>query len=60
MTEYVLKTKADKAMFIASVLFQKQVTLNNWKVKQLVKKKVADLDDLVVMAKKALVSLSQK
>ena len=37
---YILKTKTDKAVFIASVLFQKRVTLMNWKVRELVKKKV--------------------
>ena len=57
MTEFNLKTKADKAMYIASVYFQKQVTLNNWKVQQLIKKKVAELDDLVRMAEKALNSI---
>lgn len=56
MTEFNLKTKADKAMFIASVLFMKPVTLNNWKVKELRKKKVPELDDLVRMAEKAYLS----
>ena len=53
---YILKTKTDKAVFIASVLFQKRVTILNWKVKQLVRKKVDELDDLVRMAEKAYYS----
>jgi hypothetical protein len=53
---YILKTKTDKAVFIASVLFQKRVTLMNWKVRELVKKKVVELDDLVRMAEKALIA----
>jgi hypothetical protein len=56
MTEFNLRTKLDKAMFIASVLFQKSVTITNWKVKELVKKRVSELDDLVCMAEKAYLS----
>jgi len=57
MAEFNLKTKTDKAVFIASVLFQKRVTILNWKVKELVKKKVSELDDLVRMAEKAYLSI---
>ena len=56
MTEFNLKTKTDKAMFIASVLFQKAVPVTNWKVKELVRKKVVELDDLVRMAERAYYS----
>lgn len=50
---FILKTKLDKACFIASVYFRKRVTINNWKVQQLQKKKVIELDDLVKLAEKA-------
>jgi hypothetical protein len=55
---YILKTKTDKAVFIASVLFQKRVTILNWKVRELVKKKVDELNELVIMAERALESIS--
>jgi len=56
MKEIVLKTKIDKACFIASVLFMKSVTINNWKVKELQKKRTDEIDELVEKSKMVLIS----
>jgi hypothetical protein len=53
MTIFDLKTKLDKSCFVASVIFRKSVTINNWKVKELLEKKSEELDNLVLKAEKA-------
>jgi len=50
MTKFNLKTKIDKACFIASVLFKQPVTINHWKVQDLMSWEQSKLDNLVVKA----------
>ena len=50
--------KIDLALYIASVLFGKVVDETNWQVRDLMKKKKTELEDLYFMAEKAEMSIA--